>query len=174
MSSRGDVIANKVLRELCQDIVNQINIDEVALRLFSCYRITSNDLDRLQNINGNLTIQQRKYYLYSNALADKGQEGLDAFLKVLDETADQCATHALLAKKLREKREEYDSMPYTRLAAMHHDLDHNNTANTTHAHHTVNGELSSPSLVSIQRTNAAVSSANYSIMETPQQTAEVT
>lgn len=106
MSLRSDTIANKVLKESFQDISELVNADVISPPLFSCNRITVPDFDRLQNLNGSLTEQQRKYLLYATALVDKGQQGLDAFLKALDETAYQYEPHSLLAERLRAKLNE--------------------------------------------------------------------
>ena len=101
MPSVVDQIANKVLQDLYCDIIEQLNTDAVASRLYAKHRITLADLDRLQNIGANLTDIQRKHFLYSSALAEKGKKGLDAFLEVLDDTSIQYEPHALLADKLR-------------------------------------------------------------------------
>ena len=98
-----DSIANDTLQESFGDILNLLDIDDIVSRLHVLKRIPLSELERLQNFNGNLTDQQRKLRLYVTALAGKGQQGLDAFLKALDETADQYEPHALLAKKLRAK-----------------------------------------------------------------------
>ena len=116
MSLGKDSVANKVLQESHQDIVNLVNIDEIVSRLFGLKRITLSDFERLQNLNGNLTDQQRKLTLYITALAGKGQQGLDAFLKALDETADQYEPHALLADKLRAKLKIHNSLSGTPLS----------------------------------------------------------
>lgn len=105
-----DQIANKVLQEFYHDIVNQVNVDEVSSRLFSKRRITLSELNRLQNLNGALIDQQRRYLLYCSALANKGKLGLDTFLAVLDETGIQYDEHADLAEKLRSKFTEYESL----------------------------------------------------------------
>ena len=108
MSSVEDQIANKVLQDLYCEITDQLNIELVIPRLYSKRRITKSELDQLQNIVGNLTDQQKKYILYSTALADKGKHGLDAFLEVLDDTSIQYDPHAFLAGKLRAKFQEYE------------------------------------------------------------------
>ena len=108
MSSVADQIANQVLQDLYCEIIDQLNIDAVIPPLYSKRRITKPELDRLQNIGGNLIDQQRKHLLYSTALADKGKQGLDAFLAVLDETSAQYDPHSLLADKLRAKFQEYE------------------------------------------------------------------
>ena len=108
MSSVADQIANQVLQDLYCEIIDQLNIDLVVPPLYSKRRITKPELDRLQNIGGNLIDQQRKHLLYSTALADKGKQGLDAFLAVLDETSAQYDPHTLLADKLRAKFQEYE------------------------------------------------------------------
>lgn len=102
-------IANKVLRESYEDIVDLVNVDHVALLLLSWDRLTSSDYDQLKNVRRPSSYaqaeQNRKEQLYDNALRGKGIKGLDAFLKALDKTADQYGPHAVLAKKLREKFE---------------------------------------------------------------------
>ena len=110
MSSVEDQIANKVLQDLFCEITDQLNIELVIPRLYSKRRITKSELDQLQNIVGSLTDQQRKYILYSTALADKGKHGLDAFLEVLDNTSIQYDPHAFLAGKLRAKFQEYERL----------------------------------------------------------------
>ena len=102
--SGGDAIVNIVLRESYPDIVDLLNVDQVASLLFASGRITLPELDQLQGASGILlTDQKRKHILYSAALADKGQEGLDAFLRALCETAGQYAPHARLLDKLCSK-----------------------------------------------------------------------
>ena len=108
MSSVADQIANNVLQDLYSEIIDQLNIDEVLPPLYSKRRLTKSELDRLQNIGGNLIDQQRKYFLYSTALAEKGKQGLDAFLAVLDDTSTQYEPHSLLADKIRAKFQEYE------------------------------------------------------------------
>ena len=110
MSSVEDQIANKVLQDSYFEILDQLNIDAVVPRLYSKRRITTSELDRLQNISGNLIDQQRKHLLYSTALVGKGKPGLDAFLEVLDDTSIQYDPHALLAGKLRERFQEYERL----------------------------------------------------------------
>ena len=101
MSVDRDSIANETLQESYGDILNLVNIDDIVPPLHVLKRIPLSELERLQNFNCNLTDQQRKLRLYVTTLAGKGQQGLDAFLKALDETADQHEPHALLADKLR-------------------------------------------------------------------------
>ena len=108
MSSAEDQIANKVLQESYCDITQQLNVSEVSARLYTNHRITLTELNQLQNVNGNLTDQQRRHILYSTALADKGKKALSAFLDALDDTADLYEPHAALASKLRVKLEEYE------------------------------------------------------------------
>lgn len=103
MSVDEDSIANEALQESYGDILNLVDIDEIVSRLHVLKRIPLSELERLQNLNCHLTDQQRKLRLYITTLAGKGQQGLDAFLKALDETADQYEPHALLADKLRAK-----------------------------------------------------------------------
>ena len=98
-----DSIANETLQESYGDILNLVSIDDIVPPLHVLKRIPLSELERLQNLNCNLTDQQRKLRLYVTTLAGKGQQGLDAFLKALDETADQYESHALLADKLRGK-----------------------------------------------------------------------
>ena len=107
MSSVEDQIANKVLQDLYCDIIDQLNVDAVAPRLYSKRRITKSEIDQLHNLSGNLIDQQRKHLLYSAALEGKGKPGLDVFLEVLDDTGIQYDPHALLADKLRAKFKEY-------------------------------------------------------------------
>ena len=103
LGKEGDAIANEVLQESYPDILNLVNIDDIVSQLHTLKRIPLSELERLQNLNGYLTDQQRKLRLYVTTLAGKGQQGLDAFLKALDETADQYEPHVQLADKLRAK-----------------------------------------------------------------------
>ena len=101
MPMKRDTLANKVLRELREDIVNLlVDVDQVAQRFVSWNRIHSSDLDQMQNVHSHVD-QKRKEQLYDTALVGKGRKGLDAFLKALDETAQQYKPHAVLAEKLR-------------------------------------------------------------------------
>ena len=101
MPMKRDTLANKVLRELREDIVNLlVDVDQVAQRFVSWNRIHSSDLDQMQNVHSHVD-QKRKEQLYDTALVGKGRKGLDAFLKALDETAHQYKPHAVLAEKLR-------------------------------------------------------------------------
>ena len=102
MTMKKDSLANKVLRELREDIVNLVDVDQVARRFVSWNRISSSDLDQLQNAH-TLVDQKRKEQLYDTALVGKGRKGLDAFLRVLEETAHQYKPHDVLAKKLRKE-----------------------------------------------------------------------
>ena len=95
--------ANDVLQEAYQDIVNLINVDEIISQLFAMKRMTLPDFELLQNFNATLTSHKRKSHLYVIALGGKGQQGLDAFLKALDETAKNYEPHAVLADKLRTR-----------------------------------------------------------------------
>lgn len=106
MSSLRDRLANKVLRELYCDIIEQVNVDEVSSRFYSKYRITLGQLNKLRNIS--YTDEDKKHTLYSVALAEKGEQALDAFLEVLDETSGQYKPHALLARRVREKCKEHE------------------------------------------------------------------
>jgi len=119
MSSVEDQISNRALQESYHDIVDQINVNEVGSRLFTRNRITLPDLDRLQNLNGNLTDSQKKHYLYSVALADKGKRGLDVFLEVLDETSIQYDPHRLLADKIRTRYKELQQRFYPEQGRRH-------------------------------------------------------
>lgn len=120
MSSVADQIANKVLQDLYCEIIEQLNIDAVVPPLYSKRRLTKPELDKLQNIGGNLIDQQRKHILYSTALAEKGKQGLDAFLAVLDDTSAQYDPHKLLAGKIRAKFQEYE-LEYQRLNSVQSD-----------------------------------------------------
>ena len=106
MSSIASNEANDVLQEAYQDIVELINVDEIISLFFAMKRITLPDFELLQNFNGNLTSHQRKIRFYVIALGGKGQQGLDAFLKALDETAKNYEPHAVLAENLRTRLSE--------------------------------------------------------------------
>ena len=110
MSSAKDQIANRVLQESYCDINEQLNVSEVSARLYTNHRITLSDLNQLQNVSGNLTDQQRRHILYTNALAGKGKQALDAFLDALDDTASHYEPHSLLARKLRAKLRECEHL----------------------------------------------------------------
>lgn len=101
MAMKKDTLANKVLWESREDIVNLVDVDQVALRFISWKRIQSTDLDQLQNVHS-VVDQRRKEQLYDTALVGKGRRGLEALLKALDETAQQHKPHAVLAEKLRK------------------------------------------------------------------------
>ena len=101
MALKKDTLANRVLRELREDIVNLVDVDQVAKRFISWNRIRSADLDQVQSAHS-LVDQKRKEQLYNTALVGKGRRGLDALLKALDETAHQYQPHAVLAEKLRK------------------------------------------------------------------------
>lgn len=107
--SERDIIANKVLQESCTDIIDLVNVDEIAPRLHSMKKLTLSDFNQIQNIHGNLTEEKRKYLLYFNALAGKGRPGLDAFLEALDKSAIQYDPHENLADKLRAKLRTYNN-----------------------------------------------------------------
>ena len=112
--SGGDAIVNIVLRESYPDIVDLLNVDQVASLLFASGRITLPELDQLQGASGILlTDHKRKHILYSAALADKGQKGLDAFLRALCETAGQYEPHAQLLDKLCMKLKARGISPNT-------------------------------------------------------------
>ena len=96
-------IANDVLQEAFQDIVDLVNVDEIIPQLFAMKRITFSDFELLQNFNGSLTSHQRKIRLYIIALGGKGQQALDAFLHALDETAKNYEPHTVLADNLRTR-----------------------------------------------------------------------
>ena len=92
-----DLIANKALQECSQDIVDNINVDLVILRLHSKGRLTTQDINRLENIS---TSQEKKRQLYIYALADKGSAAFKDFVDVLNDTGLNYKPHADLAGKL--------------------------------------------------------------------------
>ena len=96
-------IANDVLQEAFQDIVDLVNVDEIISQLFAMKKITFSDFELLQNFNGSLTSHQRKIRLYIIALGGKGQQALDAFLNALDKTTKNYEPHAVLADNLRTR-----------------------------------------------------------------------
>ena len=100
MASCEDRIANTVLQECCQDIVDHNNVDEVILRLHSKSRLTLQELNRLESIP---TAQERKKQLYILALANKGYAAFKGILEVLNDTALNYKPHADLADKLSKR-----------------------------------------------------------------------
>ena len=96
-SAAEDIIANKVLQECSQDIVDNINVDLVIFRLHSKSRLTAQDINRLENIT---TSQEKKRQLYILALADKGSAAFKDIVDVLNGTALKYQPHADLADKL--------------------------------------------------------------------------
>ena len=94
-----DIIANKVLEECSQDIVDKINVDLVILRLHSKCRLTAQDITRLGNIS---TSREKKRQLYMLALANKGSAAFQDIVDVLNDTAlnHEYEPHAVLADKL--------------------------------------------------------------------------
>ena len=100
MASCEDRIANRVLQECCQDIVDHINVDEVILRLHSKSRLTLQELNRLESIPIAL---ERKEQLYILALANKGSAAFEGILEVLNDTALNYKPHADLADKLSKR-----------------------------------------------------------------------
>ena len=150
-----DQVANKVLQESYCHIIDLLNVSEVSARLYSKHRITLTELDQLQNVSGNLTDQQRRYRLYSTALAGKGKQSLDAFLGVLDETAIQYEPHALLASKIRTKLEEYEHRFRNRTLANSKSTSVPSSLPGVFTH---KGISTSPSLPETSSTGASVSS----------------
>lgn len=102
-----DAIANKVLQECSQDIVDNIDVDLVILRLHSKGRLTAKNINRLENIS---TSQEKKRQLYMLALADKGSAAFEDIVDVLNDTAKH-QPHVDLADKL--------SKHYQRLLSQH-------------------------------------------------------
>ena len=100
MASGEDRVANTVLQECCQDIVDHINVDEVILRLHSKSRLTLQELNRLECLP---TVQEKKKQLYILALANKGSAAFEGILEVLNETALNYKPHADLADKLSKR-----------------------------------------------------------------------
>ena len=109
MASGEDRVANTVLQECCQDIVDLINVDEVILPLYSKSRLTFQELNRLECIP---TVQEKKKQFYIVALANKGSAAFEGILEVLNDTALNYKPHADLADKL-SKRHRYLSRRVT-------------------------------------------------------------
>lgn len=99
MALAEDRVANKVLRECCQDILDHINVDLVIFRLYSKCRLTVQEVSHLQSIQ---TAQERKEQLYMRGLADKGSAAFKDILEVLNDTSDY-KPHADLADKLSKR-----------------------------------------------------------------------
>ena len=93
-STVEDIIANKVLQECSQDIVDSIDVDLVILRLHSKGRLTTQDIKDIS------TSQAKKRQLYILGLADKGSAAFKDIVDVLNDTALQYKPHADLADKL--------------------------------------------------------------------------
>lgn len=100
MAAVEDRVANKVLQECCQDIMDHINIDEVIMRLHSKSRLTVEELNRLESIP---TTQEKKRQLYIIALANKGSAAFEDILEVLNDTSSVYKPHAVLANKLSKR-----------------------------------------------------------------------
>lgn len=100
MATSEDRVANTVLQECCQDIVDHINVDEVILRLHSKSRLTFQELNRLESIP---TVQEKKKQFYIVALANKGSAAFEGILEVLNDTALSYKPHADLADKLSKR-----------------------------------------------------------------------
>ena len=100
MASGEDRVANTVLQECCQDIVDHINVDEVILRLHSKSRLTLQELNRLESIP---TVQEKKRQLYILVLANKGSAAFEGILEVLNDTSLNYKPHADLADKLSKR-----------------------------------------------------------------------
>ena len=94
VSAIEDCIANKVLQECCQDIVNHINVDLVLFPLYSKTWLTVQEIDYL---NGISTAQEKKRQLYIRALAGKGSAAYKDILTILNDTGTYYKPHADLA-----------------------------------------------------------------------------
>ena len=99
-SADEDLIANKVLQECSQDIVDNVNVDLVIMRLHSKSRLTAQDVTRLENTS---TPQEKKRQLYLLALADKGSAAFEDIVAILSDTALKFQPHTDLADKLRKR-----------------------------------------------------------------------
>ena len=97
-SATEDCIANRVLQECCQDIVNHINVDLVLLPLYSKTWLTIQEVDHLQTIS---TAQEKKRLLYIHALAGKGSVAFKDMLAILNDTGAYYKPHADLSVILR-------------------------------------------------------------------------
>jgi len=96
MASAEDRIANIVLQECCQVIVDHINVDEIIMRLHSKSRLT---LQQVALLDSFPTAQEKKRQLYILALADKGSSAFKDIVEVLKDTANY-KPHADLVDKL--------------------------------------------------------------------------
>ena len=96
-------VANKALQESYPQIIDLLRPDEVIAILYSRSRLTTQDLEELNNCNKG--DRQKSAQLYLKALADKGLSALNDFLDALNETADY-QPHAELWDKLRSKTQE--------------------------------------------------------------------
>lgn len=94
-----DRLANIVLRECCQDILDHINVDQVIFRLHSKGILTSQEVGSLESISFPL---EKKKQLYLLGLSDKGSAAFEGILKVLNDTAEH-KPHAELADKLSKR-----------------------------------------------------------------------
>ena len=100
MASTEDCIANKVLQEYSQDIVDNIDVDSVIFRLHSKSWLTIEEITRLENIS---TLQEKRRQLYIFALAGKGFAAFKDVVGILKETASSHKAHAELADKLSNR-----------------------------------------------------------------------
>ena len=98
-----DRLANTVLQECCQDIVNYVNIDEIILPMHAKGRLTLEELNRLNSIS--MTDQEKKRLFYTIALADKGSEAFEDFIAVLQQSPGNYKPHDDLVSKLTQSHE---------------------------------------------------------------------
>ena len=92
-------VANKVLQECCQDILDHVNIELITFRLYSKSRLTVEELSKLESFS---TPEGKKKQFFILALANKGYAALEGILQVLDDT-EHYKPHADLADKLRKR-----------------------------------------------------------------------
>ena len=104
-----DLVANKVLQECCQDIVDQVNIDEVILSMHAKSRLTVEELNRLNSIG--MTEQEKKRLFYTTALANKGSAVFKDFIAILTDRPGNYAPHNDLVTKLTQRRDFYSRQP---------------------------------------------------------------
>ena len=102
-SNHNDRIANKVMQKHCQDIVDQVNVDEVILSMHARGRLTLGELNRLNS--NSMTDQEKKRLFYTIALADKGSDTFEDFIAILLDRPGNYKPHDGLVSKLIQSRE---------------------------------------------------------------------
>ena len=115
VSAAEDNIANKVFQECCQDIVNHINVDLVILPLHSKTWLTIQEFEHLQK---NSTSEEKKRFLYINALSGKGSAAYKDILAILNDTGAHYKPHKDLVDILTNYHSRLSTQRVTRA---HHD-----------------------------------------------------